>query len=73
MDTEINKASDLTKAQRDLQIYESTYTEKQDPDPGSVSEFLLVNPSLHCADFSTFSENLLPNSSPDDPNLSVPL
>ena len=73
MDTEINKASDLTKAQRDLQIYESTYTEKQDPDPGSVSEFLLVNPSLHCADFSTFSENLLPTSSPYGPNLSIPL
>lgn len=73
MDTEINEASDLTKAQRDLQIYEITYTEKQDPHAGSVSEFLLVNPSLHSADFSTFSENLLPNSSPDDPSLSVPL
>ena len=73
MDTEINEASDLTKAQRGLQIYEIIYTEKQDPDPGSVSEFLLVNPSLHSADFSTFSENLLPNSSPYGPNLSITL
>ena len=73
MDTEINEASDLTKAQGDLQIYEITYTGKKNPDPGSVSEFLLVNPSLHPADFSTFSENLLPRSSPYGPNLSAPL